>query len=45
MIYEYGELWWNDIDRGKWNDSEKNLLNSGHVLCTGASNSSENATH
>jgi hypothetical protein len=25
MIYEYGELWWNDIDRKKPKNSEKNL--------------------
>jgi hypothetical protein len=25
MIYEYGERWWNDIDRGKLKNSEGNL--------------------
>jgi hypothetical protein len=25
MIYEYGEPWWNDIDRRKPKNSEKNL--------------------
>jgi hypothetical protein len=25
MIYEYGEPWWNDIDRGKLKNSEKSL--------------------
>jgi hypothetical protein len=25
MIYEYEERWWNDIDRGKPKNSEKNL--------------------
>jgi hypothetical protein len=25
MIYEYGEPWWKDSDRGKPNNSEKNL--------------------
>jgi hypothetical protein len=24
-MYEYGEPWWNDIDRGKPNNSEKNM--------------------
>jgi hypothetical protein len=26
VIYEYGEPWWNDIDRGKPKNIEKNLL-------------------
>jgi hypothetical protein len=25
MIYQCGESWWNDIDKGKQKDSEKNL--------------------
>jgi hypothetical protein len=25
MIYDYGELWWNDSDRRKPKNSEKNL--------------------
>jgi hypothetical protein len=25
MIYEYGERWWDDIDRGKQKNSEKNM--------------------
>jgi hypothetical protein len=25
MIYEHGEPWWNDIDRGKLKNFEKNL--------------------
>jgi hypothetical protein len=25
MIYEYGELWWNDIGSGKLKNCEKNL--------------------
>jgi hypothetical protein len=25
MIYEYGDTWWNDIDRGKLKNLEKNL--------------------
>jgi hypothetical protein len=25
-IYEYGETWWNDIDRGKPKNSERNLF-------------------
>jgi hypothetical protein len=25
MIYEYEKRWWNDIDRGKPKNSEKNL--------------------
>jgi hypothetical protein len=25
MIYEYGEPWWNNIDRGRPKNSEKNL--------------------
>jgi hypothetical protein len=25
MIYEYGEPWWNDIDRGNLKNLEKNL--------------------
>jgi hypothetical protein len=26
MVYEYGELWWNDIGRGKPKNSKKNPL-------------------
>jgi hypothetical protein len=26
MIYEYGERWWEDIDRVKQKNSEKNLF-------------------
>jgi hypothetical protein len=25
MIYKHGEPWWNDIDRGRTKNSEKNL--------------------
>jgi hypothetical protein len=25
MIYKYGEPWWNDTERGKPKNSEKNL--------------------
>jgi hypothetical protein len=28
MIYEYGEPQWNDIDRGKPNNSKKSLSNA-----------------
>jgi hypothetical protein len=24
MVYDYGELWWNDIDRKQMKNSEKN---------------------
>jgi hypothetical protein len=31
MIYEYGEPWWNDTDRGKQKNSEKNLAHASMV--------------
>jgi hypothetical protein len=31
VIHEYGEPWWNDIDRGKQKNFEKNLSQSHSV--------------